>query len=100
VCNATVMDTAAKLCSGGGIDVCVNARIAPDRRLGDMADEDMNQVADSEFKHCKLAGHACNSAVAVPGRDRVMRTVSRTGRAIVPGSGQIPAEFAVALDAD
>lgn len=60
----TVMGAAAKLCSGGGIDGCVNARVAPDRRLGDMADEDMNQVADIEFKHCKLTVHACNSVVA------------------------------------
>lgn len=85
---------------GGGIDVCVNTGVAPDRRLGDTADEDMNQVADIKFKDCKLTAHACKPRQARPGRGWAMRTAAVIGQAIVPGRGWLPRECTVAQDAD
>jgi len=97
---ATARDAAGKLGAGGGIDGRVNAGVAPDRRLADMADEDMNQVADIESKHCKPTVHACRLALAVSARGGAMLTVSRTGQAIVLGIREIPLGFALSLDAE
>jgi hypothetical protein len=60
----------------------------------------MNQVADIEFKDCKLTAHACKPMRAMPGRGWAMRAASVIGQAIVPGSGWLPLESTVAQDAD
>ena len=64
----------------GAIDVlCANAGIFPEKRLGEMTDDDFDLVINTNLRSCFFSVQACTDSLKVSGRGRVVLTSSITG---------------------